>query len=699
MKQKYSEEAKYKNVQSLREQYIRKLAKSETPSLLAKEMADDLFALDLTVYSKNYSFDSILYSAFAASAIDTSIALHPEQMQIIHKIEEENALIISAPTSFGKTFCIFEYVARYQPQNVVLIVPTLALVDEYFRKIIRKYRDSFREYKVHTNVIEENVSYQDSKNIFVLTHDRIVSEDMCNKLPRIDFLVIDEVYKLETDTSDDRVLVLNMAYYRLAMKSVKYVLLAPFIGKIEDVEQLSLHPAFWRTEYSPVINDVRPVEILSEEERFPMVKRILDNDCQSQKTLIYFPTVASLYSYVSGPLKKEPVLEELPQNIQFFIEWAKEEIHDEWCLVTALERGYLIHNGQIPLGTRSFQLDCYDSTGQFNKMLCTSTLLEGVNTTAENIIITRPSRKSNKPGESCFEAFDFYNLVGRTGRLTQNFIGNAYYIKGPSDPDFSKEAAVKSIRFELTDDSKDIDIQKGNFQKHPDVMEFLRQLNISQAEYLENIGTKVRYESVVALHHRYLENKEVLIGELGKFLVNSKQGRRDLVNILFKICGGFSHDDKTSDSRAVVSLLTSLLRQTRPTIKAVVNSARVYYPRDINYLISMAIRIKESYMEHTFYNRVSIVAYFLKKDGVSDELLDVLDDRIIKTIEMLYFTGSKHKKMLLDLGIYEKDINAVLKIIGDDFEDAVELRERLIKNQKRFGKLSFLSRYVIERIV
>ena len=46
-------------------------------------------------------------------------------------------------------------------------------------------------------------------------------------------------------------------------------------------------------------------------------------------------------------------------NVKYFIEWAKEEIHEEWCLVTALERGYLIHNGQIPLGTRTFQLDYY----------------------------------------------------------------------------------------------------------------------------------------------------------------------------------------------------------------------------------------------------------------------------------------------------------------------------------------------------
>ncbi len=690
----------YKNVQELREKYIRLLDKAELPSKLASEIAEQLFALDLTVYSKNFTFDSIVYTAFAESKIDKNISLHPEQIQIIEKIKEENALIVSAPTSFGKTFCIFEYIAKYTPQNVVLIVPTLALVEEYFRKIIRKYRMAFVDYKVHTNVVEEDNFESNKKNIFILTHDRIVNENLCERLPRIDFLVIDEVYKLETDKNDDRVLVLNMAYYRLALKSLKYVLLAPFIGDVEDTDELCMHPVFWKTDYSPVINDVCKVEILTEAERTPMIKNILDERCNNEKTLIYFPTVTSLYSYVSKHLSKEPLINELPMNVKYFIEWAKEEIHEEWCLVTALERGYLIHNGQIPLGTRTFQLDHYDSDDRFNKMLCTSTLLEGVNTTAQNLIITRPSRKSNKPGGDYFEAFDFFNLVGRTGRLTQGFIGKAYYIKGPHDPEYKKESAVKKIRFELTDDSKDIDIQKGDFQKYPEAVAFLKELNITKEDYLENIGVKIRFDNVVAMYRRYLQNKGALVSRLNAFLLNKTQGRRDLVETLFLICGGFYNDDIVEDASIAVSLITSLLDKRRPTIKKVVNEARKYYQsRNINHLISLAIRIKESYIEHSFYNKVTVIRYFMKVDKVDEALSSVLEEKIIKPIEVLYFTNSKHKKMLLDLGIYERDINAILRIIGDDFGDAVELRERLINNKTRFNKLSFLSKYVIERLV
>ena len=81
------------DIQKLREKYIRMLSDAEFPSEVAREFSDELFSLDLTVYSKNYSFDSIIYNSFAKSNVDNGVSLHPEQMEIIEQIEENNALI------------------------------------------------------------------------------------------------------------------------------------------------------------------------------------------------------------------------------------------------------------------------------------------------------------------------------------------------------------------------------------------------------------------------------------------------------------------------------------------------------------------------------------------------------------------------------------------------------------------------------
>ena len=44
-----------KDIQKIRDEYIRMLDNSDNSTMKAKEMAEDLFALDLTVYSKNNS--------------------------------------------------------------------------------------------------------------------------------------------------------------------------------------------------------------------------------------------------------------------------------------------------------------------------------------------------------------------------------------------------------------------------------------------------------------------------------------------------------------------------------------------------------------------------------------------------------------------------------------------------------------------
>ncbi|WP_216095026.1 hypothetical protein, partial [Bacillus thuringiensis] len=73
--------------------------------------------------------------------------------------------------------------------------------------------------------------------------------------------------------------------------------------------------------------------------------------------------------------------------------------------------------------------------------------------------------------------------------------------------------------------------------------------------------------------------------------------------------------------------------------------------------------------------------------------------KILNTIEYLYFSQVKHKKMLLDLGIYERDINKIIKIIGDDFEDAFELKQRLASNFSKLKDISYVSKYVIKNII
>lgn len=684
------------NIQYIREQYIRKLNSASNSTKQAQVIADDLFALDLTIYSNDYSLDSAIYSAFAESKLDPTISLHPEQIEIIYQIDNNDAIIISAPTSFGKTFCIFEYIAQKLPNNIVLVVPTLALVDEYVKRVIRKYPDFFSIYKVHTYIDGEKKYNYKNKNIFIITHDKVVQENAYQCIEEIDFLVIDEVYKLETAPFDDRVLVLNMAYYYLSQKAKKYVLLAPFIKSVEDIESLNKKPFFYNTNYSPVVNDVQIKEILKEKDRYQECQNlILSLIPKEEKTLIYFPTVRDIYIYINKYIVQEPLITNFQPEIEAFLKWAKDEIHEEWSIIKAMERGYLVHNGQLPFGTRMFQLDCYENDNLFNHLLCTSTLLEGVNTTAKNIIISKPSRKS----DDNLSAFDFYNLVGRTGRLNKHFIGTAYYLKTPSDPDYHKNDAIKAIKFEITDDSKDIKIQKNDLFDDDEVTDFLNELNISIKDYLLNIGSRLRFETVLNIYNRFKEKKTDLLDKLLNYINEPNSGRLDLVKILYIIVENIKNENDPN-MKFNCNIINQLLNRRRPKIKTIINNTKKYYQtRTIDNIIFTTIRMKMSYIEHKFYVKVLLIRYFLELSKTQKELINVLNEKIIHSIEFLYFSSSIQNKMLISLGIDERDVEKIIQIIGDDFDDIFELKIRLKNKLSQLRRISFISKYIIQELI
>lgn len=159
-----------------------------------------------------------------------------------------------------------------------------------------------------------------------------------------------------------------------------------------------------------------------------------------------------------------------------------------------------------------------------------------------------------------------------------------------------------------------------------------------------------------------------------------------------EICDG-------QDKKLEACIINSLLDKRRPKIKKVVDETKSFFLKvDINILISTTIKMKSSYIEHTFFNRVNVIKYFCTLEQWDDEIIKVIEDKILNPIEYLYFINLKNKKMLLDLGIYERDIEKIIKVIGDDFDDALELKNRLLLSYDKLKNISFISKYVIKSL-
>ena len=70
-------------------------------------------------------------------------------------------------------------------------------------------------------------------------------------------------------------LILNLAYYNLVSISKKYVLLAPFIKGVNNLDKLDDKPYFYGTNYSPVVNEVIEIPIIDDNDRLNKAKSIL----------------------------------------------------------------------------------------------------------------------------------------------------------------------------------------------------------------------------------------------------------------------------------------------------------------------------------------------------------------------------------------------------------------------------------------
>jgi replicative superfamily II helicase len=107
------------------------------------------------------------------------------------------------------------------------------------------------------------------------------------------------------------------------------------------------------------------------------------------------------------------------------VEWLERNFPSEWEVIQALRRGVGIHHGNVPRALQQYMVRAFED-GHIGFLVCTSTMIEGVNTVAENVVIFDRRRGNNKT----IDDFTFRNIAGRAGRMNRYFIGKVYVLEG-----------------------------------------------------------------------------------------------------------------------------------------------------------------------------------------------------------------------------------------------------------------------------
>ena len=362
--------------------------------------------------------DRLIYELFKIDIGKTEpVTLHREQSKLLKKLLTGENIAVSAPTSFGKSFVIDAFISINQPKNVVLIVPTIALTDETRRRLCKKFSDT---YKIITTTDVELAE----KNIFVFPQERAIN--YVNKLEVIDILIIDEFYKASSDFDKERSPSLIKAILQLGKTAKQKYFLAPNISYLQDnpfTDDMEFLPLDFNTVFLEKHELYKDIEKGTKNKDDELL-RILD--LKKTKTLIY----AGTYSEITkvSTLLVEHLQPNKTKLLIDFSMWLSANYCKDWALTKLIKKGTGVHNGRLHRSLSQIQIKLFEEDDGINNIISTSSIIEGVNTSAENVVIWR-----NRIGRSRLNNFTYRNIIGRGGRMFKYFIGQIYILEKPPE--------------------------------------------------------------------------------------------------------------------------------------------------------------------------------------------------------------------------------------------------------------------------
>lgn len=359
-------------------------------------------ALALEIHRPSNSYQSSAHLPITETQVDH--VFHKAQAEVFNRIFGGESVILSAPTSFGKSAIVDALINSGKYKNIAIVVPTIALIDE----IRRRLAPCRTTHKIITHASQPPAN----QNIFIFTQERVVDY---TQFPELDLFVIDEFYKLNPIADKERSATLNHAFYKLVKKSKQFYMLGPNIQAIPEGFPERFKCQFIRTDYQTVVTELIRLNPPRDQEEDQLVRLCKE---VNGPTLIYCASPAKASKLASLLLKANLVSSSV--GMTDAAEWVSEHYDPNWTLAHALRHGIGMHHGRMPRSLAQVIVRGFN-TGAIKFLICTSTLIEGVNTKAKNVIIF-----DNKIARQKYDYFTFNNIRGRSGRMFQHFIGKVF---------------------------------------------------------------------------------------------------------------------------------------------------------------------------------------------------------------------------------------------------------------------------------
>lgn len=395
------------------------------------------------------------------------------QAELIEELSGDNALSISAPTSAGKSYAfmveIVSRISRGERPTFVYLVPTRALIRQVTQGL-RSMLVKSGNFDVPIRCIP--VPFAKEKGapgyIYVLTQERLLSL-LHSELGRVDItsLLVDEAQGVGVASGARGVLLQAVVdEVRARYPRCRIRLAGPMISNpdyLMSLFDLAEEGTSSVSDEAPVGQDVITVEKGPNGSSFVQLVLLRENgntlDLGTRKlpfpfradleararfalslpapsgcTILYANTAyqAERLAAKVASLRPEETIGEAGAA-ESFASFLKEHIHPQYALAECIQKRVGFHHGSMPAIVREGVEDLVQRT-QLDFICCTSTLLQGVNLPARDIVIDNPQKGQGSP----MSRADFLNLAGRAGRLAKELHGNVWCLNarrwsGPDD--------------------------------------------------------------------------------------------------------------------------------------------------------------------------------------------------------------------------------------------------------------------------
>jgi hypothetical protein len=324
----------------------------------------------------------------------------------------------------------------------VIVVPTIALIDETRVRLSRRFRDTFR-------IVTHTGQSLGERNVIVMTQERALELDQ-ESLPRVDLLIVDEFYKLDSQMDPERSALLNQAFHRLRRRAGQFYLLGPNVRGLSPHLPSGFRPRVISTDFRTVAFDAQRIDVPAAERPDRLARICREHD---GPTLIYCRAPAGCRRVAT--ILQEHGLGAERAELRPAAEWLAEHVHPEWSVPRLLAQGIGIHHAQMPRWLGQYIVRSFNA-GRLDYLACTSTLIEGVNTAAKNVVIYE-----NKVGGKDLDLFTFENISGRAGRMWRHFVGRVFHFHPRPSGELQEvdipilsqpEDADEALLLELADD-------------------------------------------------------------------------------------------------------------------------------------------------------------------------------------------------------------------------------------------------------